>query len=559
MKNSLLPLFRILIILSPSLASAQWQLNGTVVCDEGGSQSLPAIVTDGAGGAIVVWEDWRSGDHSDIYAQRLDAGGIALWSPSDVPICTAANLQSYPTLVSDGSGGAVIAWEDERDNWHKIYAQRVDQSGNRLWATDGVLVGTATGNQVWPRIATDGSGGVIVGWIDSRVSNNLDIYVQRLNALGDRVWISTGVAVCTAANYQIAPHLCADGNGGVLIGWMDERAGSGNDIYVQRVNDLGVPLWTADGVALCTSAGNDQLPQVVSDGAGGAIVAWYSLAAQVDVYAGRVDAAGSVPWTANGVVVCNAANNQQQARLVADGAGGAIVTWEDGRSGSSYDVYAQRLSSSGVAQWTPNGAAISTATNNQTEPRIVSDGAGGAIIAWDHARPNDHDIYAQWVDATGVPQWLADGLSISNTSTAQQTQPVVTADGYGGAIFAWQNYDYFTSETDIYALRHPVTPTTVGRTFPPLSLQVRPNVPNPFSASTRLDVYLRDAAEVAVDLHDVTGRRVRHFSFFSEGQGWQQVHIDGHDAAGRRLANGVYFCRVSAAGETSTRKIIIAR
>jgi len=110
MKNSLVPLFGILIILSPSLASAQWQLNGTVVCDEGGSQSLPAIVTDGAGGAIVVWEDWRSGDHSDIYAQRLDAGGIALWSPSGVPICTAANLQSYPTLVSDGSGGAIIAW-----------------------------------------------------------------------------------------------------------------------------------------------------------------------------------------------------------------------------------------------------------------------------------------------------------------------------------------------------------------------------------------------------------------------------------------------------------------
>jgi hypothetical protein len=42
-------------------------------------------------------------------------------------------------------------------------------------------------------------------------------------------------------------------------------------------------------------------------------------------------------------------------------------------------------------------------------------------------------------------------------------------------------------------------------------------------------------------------------------KGWQRVRFAGRDERGRPLASGVYFARVSAAGATITRKMVIAR
>ncbi|MFB3896657.1 MAG: hypothetical protein ACE14V_10185, partial [bacterium] len=42
---------------------------------------------------------------------------------------TATNNQYYPILVSDGSGGAIIAWQDYRNGNYDIYAQSVTTDG----------------------------------------------------------------------------------------------------------------------------------------------------------------------------------------------------------------------------------------------------------------------------------------------------------------------------------------------------------------------------------------------------------------------------------------------
>src|SRR5262249_51458747 len=77
------------------------------------------------------------------------------------------------------------------------------------------------------------------------------------------------------------------------------------------------------------------------------------------------------------VALSRAANDQISPTIVSDGAGGAIVTWEDRRS-SGGDIYAQRVNAAGAPQWTSDGVALCTAANNQQSPTIVSDGAGGA-------------------------------------------------------------------------------------------------------------------------------------------------------------------------------------
>ena len=56
------------------------------------------------------------------------------------------------------------------------------------------------------------------------------------------------------------------------------------------------------------------------------------------------------------------------------------MAWEDAR-GSGYHVYAQRLTALGKVKWAASGVPISTAAGSQLKPRVISDGAGGAIVA----------------------------------------------------------------------------------------------------------------------------------------------------------------------------------
>ncbi len=111
--------------------------------------------------------------------------------------------------------------------------------------------------------------------------------------------------------------------------------------------------------------------------------------------------------------ISTAANGQYWQKMVSDGAGGAIITWQDGRIVNTDDIYAQRIDASGVVQWTTDGVPICTDTLNQQLPQIISDGAGGAIITWDDFRNGfNHDIYAQRINGDGVVQWQTNGVPI---------------------------------------------------------------------------------------------------------------------------------------------------
>jgi len=436
---------------------AQWSTDPAInnaISAATSDQDSPTIVNDGSGGEIISWRDDRSGINSDIYAQRINASGAVQWTTNGVAICTATGDQAYPSILSDGTGGAIITWQDSRTGTSDIYAQCINASGTVQWTANGVAICTATGNQFYyPRIVSDGTGGAIISWRDDRSGTNPNIYAQRINASGTVQWTANGVAICTATDAQYDPKIVSDGTGGAIITWDDHRSGTNYDIYAQLINASGAVQWTANGVAISTGTGDQYSPTIVSDGAGGEIIAFQDdRSGTSDMYAQCINASGTVQWTANGVAICTATGLQSSPRIVSDGLSGAIITWYDDRSGTSnYDIYAQRINASGTVQWTGNGVAICSATSVQSSPTIVINGTGGAIITWQDSRNGNGDIYAQCINASGTVQWTADGVAICTATDAQES-PTIVGDGTGGAIITWQDYRSGTNY-DIYAQR----------------------------------------------------------------------------------------------------------
>jgi len=521
-------------------------------------------VSDGVGGAIVVWEDSRSGQGYDVYARRVDAPGNPLWTADGVAVCTATGFQSAAQLTSDGSGGAIIAWQDNRsDSYYDIYARRVDDSGNALWTADGVALCTAVFTQFAPQIISDSAGGAIVTWRDNRdAPYDYDIYAQRIDASGNVLWATNGVALCAAASDQGDPFIVSDGSGGAIVAWKDYRNGE-SDIYAQRIDSAGNSVWTANGVAICTATSYQSGLQIASDGAGGAVITWQDERTGweiFDIYAQRILAGGSTLWTLDGVAVCAADGDQVSPQIVNDGSGGAIVTWEDRRSVNGTDIYARRVSATGAALWAPDGVAVCTATDSQGSPQVVGDGAAGAIVTWYDIRQGlQLDVYAQRINPSGGALWVVDGAKVCDAPGNQYFLRTAT-DMVGGVIVSWE--DTRSGAPEIYAQRVAAIgspPTGLGDVPRLTGLTLQPNVPNPFTGVTTLHVGLEARSNVSLEVYDVTGQRVVHRELGVMDAGWTGVSFDGRDDDGRALASGVYFYRVIAGSFTHTRKMTLLR
>ncbi|MHA1380840.1 MAG: hypothetical protein ACTSRG_20940 [Candidatus Helarchaeota archaeon] len=435
------------LTISPNGYALNWTNNGNIICNASRYQQFQTICSDGTGGAIIAWHDDRSNAPNpfDIYAQRINKDGKVNWTNNGVAITSGLFNEQYPKICCDGSGGAIIAWEDGRggSSAEDVYAQRINSSGDRKWTTNGIVICNAINEQGVIDIISDGSGGAIIVWEDARYTSAMDIFAQRVDSNGNILWAANGTAVCNITNDQYNPKLCSDMAGGAIITWQDIRSGSKVEVYAQRVNSTGYTQWTDNGIVLANNSGDKKNPTITSDGTGGAIIAWQDERfGSPEIYAQRINSNGVTQWTDNGTRLSNLPTLLDvEPKICTDGQNGAIVTWENG------DIYAQKVNSSGVVQWTAAGKPVCTATGTQSQVQIASDEQNGTIITWRDQRSSS-EIYAQIINSTGQEQLEANGRDICSEFSYK---PQVISDQAGGAIITWT--DYRGSDTDIYAQR----------------------------------------------------------------------------------------------------------
>ena len=443
---------------------AQWSNNTGVnnpICNDPGYQISPFAVSDGNGGAIIAWKDGRAtgNQYYALYAQRIDVNGIIQWTNNGVPICTLLNDNSPPEIIADGNGGAIFTWKDSRNGTdNNIYAQRINSNGVIQWTANGVQVCTASYDQIDPKIISDNNGGAIITWQDYRNNTDWDVYAQKIDSDGVVQWTNNGTPISLAVNNQYSPSIVTDGNGGAIIAWRDERNRVGTPgidarIWGQHINTNGTSLWSTNGIVLMPNFG-PTTPVMVTDGNGGAIIFWEDYRFGVlnkTIYSQRIDSNGTKLWTSAGVVICSTQTfASKEFDIISDNNGGAIITWDFRPGSTEWDIFAQKINSAGIIQWTPDGVVVSGAVDRQDAPAITTDGNGGAIITWEDRRSGTTYIYAQNISSNGIAQWTPNGVLVSNLSP-YDFGPEIAANNSGGAIITWTRSSGNSSIGDIYA------------------------------------------------------------------------------------------------------------
>jgi hypothetical protein len=454
------------------------------ICTASEGQYYPAMVPDGSGGAFIAWLDDRSATSFAVYVQRISAKGVPQWTSNGVLVCSTAYL-SRPSLISDDAGGVIVSWTNYVYTppylpESKIYAQRLSSSGVARWTAGGVPVAVSYYDQGACTMVADGAGGALLAWqqcVNPSYGTNR-IYAQRISSSGVAQWTASdvatnGVMLSAGGSNDVkdySPQIASDGAGGAIVAWgrnaWSPTYGTYYEIYAQRVSATGVPQWaTVTTVAAAPARPSNR--NLIADDAGGVIIAWDDVRADStgDIYAQRISASGAAQWTANGLALCTASGAQSKPLLTPSGTNGAIVAWTDARSGTA-KVYGQRLASDGSALWTAGGLPLCAASGTQNPGRIAADGAGGAVLAWTDNRGGHSGLYAQHFTSTGAEQWRATGAPVC-TAAYGQSSPAFTTEGAGGTIFAWEDSrgggypDIYAQRLDQWGYLNP-SPTITG-------------------------------------------------------------------------------------------------
>lgn len=109
-----------------------------------------------------------------------------------------------------------------------------------------------------------------------------------------------------------------------------------------------------------------------------------------------------------------------------------------------------------------------------------------------------------------------------------------------------------------YAVPYPVARAATAPRF--LALWLGAPAPSPSAGTVHFELGLPPGAtSVELALYDPAGRRVATIFTGALPEGRQAILWDGRDESGRAVRAGIYFARATAAGQTETRKVILAR
>ena len=436
-----LMLFSTLLLFGSMLAGASENIP-IAIAHQG--QFAPRGVSDGLGGTVVIWEDFRTGKDWDVYAQRFNLDGIPLWTENGVPICEKQRNQRWLRMVRNDDR-IIIAWTDQRapGNWD-VYAQAIDLSGNRLMSDGGAPVCTHSADQSDIEMLSDGSGGAIIVWKDRRRDPDLhDLYVQRIDGDGQPMWEFDGVSVFPSEALQSTPRLVSGDADSFYVVWWEVIGYEQWDIMTHRIGMDGKHRWQAPTV-VSPIEGLQGEPRAVSDGQGGLIIVWqvYENFINDDFHAQRIDSAGNTVWELNGVPICDAEGIQKNAAITSDGRGGVVAIWRDERDVFS-DLYAQRIGPDGTPRWKHNGIPLCTAGGYQDKPFLTRCGENEFFVAWldfreDYGDENNDAIYGQKINLEGKPLWTENGIPLC-TASGVQRPPYVVEFGSGKLSVVWSD------------------------------------------------------------------------------------------------------------------------
>ncbi len=458
-KRTFTVLFVSLAVLVPVVSLAQWSSDPLVnlaVAAKEDEQVQPKVATLADGSVYVSWFDNDpTGSPAygyDVFLQYFDGKGVPQWDPAGLRVADLG--LSWTTdygLTVDAAGNAILAFRDDRSGSEQITVTKVSQAGVQLWGDLGVQVSSGDQGNYAPSVAITSDGNIAVGWTGYNRKGDA-AFVTMLDPNGGKIWATS---ISSDKTYTIDfSNLAAGDNGSVIVAAVRTEfklLSSTRGLMAQKFSAKGRPQWRKGVVVLeGTSLQGGEFPKVLSDGAGGAVIGWYTATSPLESYLQHLSTDGVELLPHNGLAAATTLDDRSEPSFTFDLATGDTIMVYNETGPDGYGIGAQRFSPAGERLWGESGIAIRPFDWAVTTmwPTVVNTPTG-AFVTWiEQLAYPDSAIYGAKVDATGA--LICTGINVT-TAPGSKNRIAGDADPRGYGIFAWE--DGRNDYNDIYAQR----------------------------------------------------------------------------------------------------------
>ncbi len=433
--------------LSAGVASAQWVVDATVntpVAVGIGDQTSQVMRASQDGGVWVACVDSSLGTGLKHASQRLSPTGFRTLSPATVISPSRTNAAAFTfDMRADPAGGAVVAFDNAG-----IFVQRVAANGAAVWPVGGAQITNNTAS-LGPRVAALVGGSYVVAWNATGAIN-----MQRVNANGS---LGTSFSITNAGNYLAISDLLPGENPGEFIAlWVIGDAATASTsrrgLQMQKWNDANVPSWNAVAPAIIytpqasplKSIQSGYFPTMIADGSGGAIVSWYDTGVTRNVWLQAVNSVGQLRFALEGLAVSSTPASSE-LRL------GSAVSYDrtsdsfvvayvrSDTTQTNFGISAQRVVGSSLQWGGGAGQSISPLTSQQVSFVTVNDAPGeDVVVSWLQSDLGlSQRARAVRLNALAETVWIPSPVGVAIASTPKGRWSVTNTVGSSMLIASW--------------------------------------------------------------------------------------------------------------------------
>ncbi len=332
------------------------------------------------------------------------------------------------------------------------------------WSNDPSLnteIMDTIGEQVLPKVVVNPDNGEsYISWFSKFDGVNYDIYMQRLDVNGNKLWGENGLLISyhMATDWVTDYDLVIDNDRCAVLVAQDNKTGIGN-ICAYRMSPEGEFLWGDDGIILTDDNDIGYSPKAIVDQDGNIVFAWEVLPGDTTqfrkIHLQKLSPGGQLLWDDNVIISTDSMHCVMPYILPSEDNSTIIVWVESGipdTSGSWLYMYpyAQKIDSDGNFAW-QSKVAIDTLDNMPLKaffPSMVSDGNSGFFVGWWAIFGPHYTSYVQHVNSEGVAQWTPNGVNVSDLILYEHAGPVLTYLPQNDELFVFWNELREYSATD---------------------------------------------------------------------------------------------------------------
>jgi hypothetical protein len=319
-------------------------------------------------------------------------------------------------------GRTVVAWTLEMSSADRNILASIYRSDGTAIAS-AIPVAASTRMETEPTVAVDDLGRSVICWTDAVSASNRNIVCRRMSASGV---LSSPFNAANTPLREYDASMAMQGNGAFVVTWTEDASLTNKNVRGKRFSATAT-TGSAFSVATVSTLGEHR-SSVARTRDGRFVIAYQvdSANGNSDIALRRYSSSGSSIGTHG---IAGTAKAEMNPHVAIDDDGNAIIAYELQFGPGDRDIYARKISKSGVLG---SVLAIETSTADEVAPAVALDltpGDGDFVVAFERAG----DVFIYEMDALGVrrsARWASRSATQPNMRASQPALAINGSDFY---------------------------------------------------------------------------------------------------------------------------------